>query len=488
MNFGPPVVVLVGAAMLAIMVFRLGPGPGGRKPVALVAAVALGARVLTVIVVYLIAIRTHGEGTWLNDEASYFLSTEALMPNPFQRALPSGLDHLNGNAYLGVTTTLSKLAGSVDSTVLRMANAVQGAVVAVLVMLIARRIFGARAGLVAGLIAALWPNLMLWSATMLRDTLGSVAVVVTWWTLTRSRTLFSARTLSVVALALLLTLNLRAYLAGTILCGVIAWAAFPHLRRINVRHAAFAAGALACIALVVGVTQARQIDFLAHELLYRQTTTRMELLGKLYTGIPVRDRSAEFKPGTAVATVDSGSGWLHPGLVREPAPDGQLIVDFTDGSTREVPPDQLQVLQSTRIPPLQLFQWITPNLFSFVTGIDPIDATPNVWVPASLLFDLLLVVALVGVWRCKPPLRELMYPACVVGGTLIVLLGVPGAPGNDDRHRSTQAAPLLIVFAAGLLSSEPRRALTWSRPAVSGAISRPASAAAPAISRSLNDS
>lgn len=483
MNVGPPIVVLVGAAMLGVIVYRLGPGPAGRQSVAIVAAVALAARVLAVIAVYYVAIRTHGEGTWLNDEASYFLSTEALFPNPFVHALPGGLDHLNGNAYLGLTTTLSSIFGSVDSTVFRMANAVQGAIVAVLTMLIARRLFGPRAALLAGLVVALWPDLLLWSATMLRDTLGSVAVVVTWWTLGRARRVWSLRTWCVVVLALLLTLNLRAYLAGTMLIGVVAWAAYPYVRRLPARGALLASGGIAVVLIVVGISQARRLDFLEHELLYRQTTTRMEMLGELYTGIPVLDPNAEFRPGSAVATVDAGTGWLHPGLVREPAADGQLIVDFTDGSTREVSPNDLQLLQSTRIPPLQLFEWVGPNLFGFLTGIDPVDSTPNfIWIPASVVFDLLLLIALIGVVRTRPPLRDVLFPLCVVGGTLIVLLGVPGAPGNADRHRSTQAVPLLVVFAAGLVASEWRRS---SPLAVSGASSSPASAETPAISRSL---
>ena len=72
---------------------------------------------------YLIAIRTHGEGTWLNDEASYFLSTEALMPSFWNKALTQGLDHLNGNGYLGLTAAISLTLGRVDSLALRFANA-----------------------------------------------------------------------------------------------------------------------------------------------------------------------------------------------------------------------------------------------------------------------------------------------------------------------------------------------------------------------------
>jgi hypothetical protein len=243
---------------------------------------------------------------------------------------------------------------------------------------------------------------------------------------------------------------------------------------------------IAVLGVGLGVWQARRLDFLEHELLYRQTTTRMETLGELYTGIHVLDPNAPFKPGTAVATIEPGSGWLRTGLVRQPGPDGLVTVDFTDGSTRNVAPDQLVLLQSAPIPPLELFEWIGPNLVSFVTGLSTTDETPNwVWVPAALLWDVLLLVALVGLLRSRPPLHDLLYPACVVVGTVVVLLGVPGAPGNADRHRATQTVPLLAVLAAGVVSSRPRT-MRASRSAValSGATSSPASAETPAISRS----
>src|SRR5437660_1421918 len=90
--------------------------------VVLVIGVALAARLVAIGIIYAIATRVHAEGTWLNDEASYFLSTEALMPWPWDRALPRGLDHLSGNGYLGLTSAVSLLVGSVNTTALRLTN------------------------------------------------------------------------------------------------------------------------------------------------------------------------------------------------------------------------------------------------------------------------------------------------------------------------------------------------------------------------------
>src|SRR5947209_12561447 len=102
-----------------------------------VAGVALALRLVAIGIVYSIATRVHAEGTWLNDEASYFLATEALMPWPWDKSLPGGLDHLGGNGYLGLTSAISLLQGSVNSTAFRLANSVLGSVVALVCALVA---------------------------------------------------------------------------------------------------------------------------------------------------------------------------------------------------------------------------------------------------------------------------------------------------------------------------------------------------------------
>src|SRR5207302_8161779 len=86
------VVLVIGVALVAALVVRHSRSWGELRMLASVAGVALAARLVAVGVIYAIATRVHAEGTWLNDEASYFLSTEALMPWPWDRALPRGLD------------------------------------------------------------------------------------------------------------------------------------------------------------------------------------------------------------------------------------------------------------------------------------------------------------------------------------------------------------------------------------------------------------
>ena len=86
------------------------------------------------------------------------------------------------------------------------------------------------------------------------------------------------------------------------------------------------------------------------------------------------------------------------------------------------------------------------------------------WVADALAWDALLIAAVLGGIRARVPLRDWLFPACIVLGTVAALVAVPGAPGNDDRHRASQAVPLLAVFAAGWLASRRESPAMAGRP------------------------
>jgi peptidoglycan/LPS O-acetylase OafA/YrhL len=99
------------------------------------------------------------------------------------------------------------------------------------------------------------------------------------------------------------------------------------------------------------------------------------------------------------------------------------------------------------------------------------------WSADAIAWDVLFVLAVIGGVRARVPLRDWIFPAAIVLGTAAALIIVPGAPGNDDRHRSGQAVPLLVVFAvswfrarqaavAGAKASRPHPRLLqpWRRP------------------------
>lgn len=451
-------VLAIGVALVAALVIRQSTTHEALRRVALVAAVALGIRLAAVAVIYSIAIRTHVEGTFFNDEASFYLAAESLLPNPLDKPLPQGLEHLGTDGYLGILTGISVALGSsfghMDTVAFRLVNATLGALVAVTTCIIAAHLINKRAALVAGLVVALWPTLVLWSATFLRDTLASFTVVVVWWTLTLHPRMSDTRVIAVVALALLLLAGVRPYVAGAVALGVLAWAAWPVLARISPWLLAVGGIILAASLGGLAMGEARDVDEFAHELVYRQLTTRMEMLGLLYHDMDPNAPPQEppFGPGAAVAIVDSGSGWVTPGIIEKPLGPGLVLVDYMDGSASPRRIADLTLLQSAPLQPIQVAATVLPGIMSFVTGTSGAgDPSSVVWTADAIAWDLLFVLALTGGIRARIPVRDWIFPAAIVLGTAAALIAVPGAPGNDDRHRSGQAVPFLIVFAVGWL-------------------------------------
>ncbi|MBV9581200.1 MAG: hypothetical protein JO057_21675, partial [Chloroflexi bacterium] len=317
----------------------------------------------------------------------------------------------------------------------------------------------------------------------LRDTAGGLAVVVVWWSLGRAHVDGWLRTLGTLGLALVVTLSLRPYLGGAIVVGVLAWAVYPSVRRLRLPGLAVLGACATAVVVVMVVILSRRIDYATHELLYRQTMTRMETLGRLYTDQPPATTDLPIKPGAAVGLVDPSSGWILGGVVQGFPSNDVARVAFTDESIREVPFSQLVPLQSTRIPPLELVAWVGPNLASYLLGTS-MTTEPNspVWIALALVWDVLLGLAIVSVVRRRLPAREWLFPLCIVGGTVLALIAVPGAPGNADRHRATQTVPLLLVLATGLLA-DWELATRASGLAVARMRMSPAKDTAPASSR-----
>jgi hypothetical protein len=455
----PSVLVVIGVALVAALIFRHSGSRGELRTLVLLGGLALGLRLAAVAVVWVVATRVHAEGVWLNDEASYFLATESLMPWPWDRVLPQGLDHLAGNGYLGLTTTISLFVGSVDSLAFRDANAIFGTIVVLLCAWLAQSFFGRSAGLLAGLSAALWPDLVLWSATMLRDTLCSLAVVGVWWALQTATRERRVLTTCFVALALLLVWTLRPYLAGAVAVGSLAWLVYPFVRRQRARTFVVAAMAVLVVGVGFSATQARRLDEMEHELFYRQTVTRMETLGRLYAEKPPLDEPMQlpFRPGAAIAIPDPTTGWLLAGVVENSIQPGFIQVGLTDDTSRTVPIGDVVLLQDAHIPPLQLFSWVVPSLLAVFAGLPGTSAEANVaWIAAAVAWDVLLLFGVVGLVRGRLNLRDWLYPAVVILGTLGALTAIPGAPGNAERHRATQTVPVLLVFASGIVCSRAR--------------------------------
>lgn len=443
--------LVAGAALLTALVLRHATDLSLRVRFGSVVGLAFGLRLLAVLGIFLVTLRMNGTGVWLNDEAAYFLATEKLMPVPLERSLQLGLDHLNGNGYLGLTTAIAQaMGGRVEANALRVANATIGTIVVLVAMLTANSLLGTRAAVMAGLATAVWPSLILWSATMLRDILGSLAVVGIWWALVTSRQQGWLRTACFVGLALVLLASLRPYLAQAAAVGALVWLVYPWVSRRVLLAAGLVAVALGGMYLV------RSADELVHSVVYRQTVARMETLGRLYRD-PRRTDEQEllpFHPGWTVAITDPKTGEVLPGVVYEVGErPGTVVVAFTDETLRTLWHADLVSLRDTYIPPTYMFGWLRESAAAVFLGVPDRGDVNRAWVLDALAWNVLLVISVVGVIRAGVPVRDVLFPACIVVATLAALMALPGAPGNAERHRTTQTVPLLLVLASGILAT-----------------------------------
>jgi len=472
--------LVIGVALIAALIVRLGWKQPGWRDLVLVGVAGMGLRLVAVGVIAFIAMTadSNSTGVWLNDEASYWRATDALMPAPWDRALPEGLDHLGGNGYLGLTTVISLAVGSVDSLSFRIANAIIGTIVVLLCAGLGYAFFGRTAGLIAGLGAAVWPDLVLWSAMMVRDTLGSLAVIGVWWVLVAADRRRWVATACFVLLTIVLLATLRTYLAIAVGVGVLAWLAYPYVRRQRARRVLLAGLGLAALTSLVAVGQSRRLDEAVHELFYRQTVIRMETLGRLYRDQLPTDSIVHlpFRPGAAIALTDPQTGWLLTGLVQDSSEPGVVTVSLTDDTVQRVLISDVVLLQDARIPTLQLFSWVVPSALAVFAGLPTTTRAVNlVWVPAALAWDGLLVLGVLGLVRSRLLLRDWLFPLCVIGGTIAALIAIPGDPGNAERHRATQTVPLLLVLASGFLASR-RFAIAMAGRPVNSLATMPANA------------
>lgn len=500
---------LLGGGLVAAVAGRL--FPLGRGRALGVAGLAFAARAVAAAAVTWYAWASRGGPIWLDDEASYTLATRALAPDPFQQPLPPGLSQLGGNAYLGLTTLLFRLFGP-DPTVPRAANVVLGTLAVLLAMHVAERLLDRRrtlpaasgrgdlAGtqrqmrlmdrraLAAGVLVALWPMLWVWAALILRDTLVSFAILAAWWSLLLWQGGSRPRAGLVGFLALSLLWGLRPHLLPMVGLALALALAVPRLRRLP--PGTLALVVLACLGLAAGfaATQGARVQQATQAVAYKQTATRLEALGRLYFPAPEGPPQGNVPlPVGSLVVEEVSSGGALAGVVQAmPAPDARLVA-FTDQSLRVVPVASLRPFQAVPVSAARLLEGLGAGLATVFLGASDAPSEPAsrlIWIADALTWDLLLLAAALGAWRARLRLAQLVFPAVVVAGTLLVLVVVPGAAGNAARHRTVQTAPLLLVLAAGLAPAVGWRGAWLGRSGLSSASRIPASAVGPTSSRS----
>ncbi|HEX2186962.1 MAG TPA: glycosyltransferase family 39 protein [Chloroflexota bacterium] len=448
--------LVAGAALVACVVLGQLQAPRRSRVLGRILLLAALLRLGLVALIAWVSSASGRGGIWLDDEAAYHRATLALLPHPLEQDLPSDSYNLGGNPHVGLTTLLY-LAFGPDPGVVRVVNAALGVVCVLLVWRIAYQLLGPRRALIASIVAACWPPLIVWSSTTLRDTQVALAVLATWWATLVWRSGRRWLALCTGLLALFVLAGLRPYVFVLALLGLAAWAAYPALRRrdphlLGVLALVGGGLTLAAVLLLPG-----QAEGLLRSLAYRQATTRMETLGKLYV------RDPEFRPygrGSLVVLRESQAGRSLAGVIQEHASPNSEVVAFTDRTIRTVATGDLIPFQQASVPLSQVLGDTLPQALMVLVGYS--DASPSapvtlVWVADALAWDVLLVLAMRGIWRGGAGARSGLFPLVMAIGTIAALAALPGAPGNAARHRAAQTAPLLIVLAVGLWPARPSR-------------------------------
>lgn len=415
---------------------------------------AFGLRLSAALGISWFALRTNGSTLWLDDEAAYHYASVAVATSGLFTPLPEQLRHLGGNGYLGLTSLVYAAFGPYP-ILLRGINALLGTCAVWLVYLVAQRAFGRRAARCATLLAACYPPLILWSATLLRESLVMVAVLSVWLGLQawqgRERWLGSVQ----IFFSFWLLGSLRFYVLVAAVLAVLAGHLVPRVRR---RYREAALPSLALLAVVLGTVWVRGdlVDRLARDWTYKQSIVRLEAFRSLYP--PGQPESQRFGRGAVVAWVDGASTnvgviWEHWGATAE-------LVALQDGTR--------QVIERSRLTPVAEYRFslayptisALPNAVAIVTGtgVMPEDGWPRfAWIVDSLVWSMLLVASLAGLATRRLRFSAAAYPLLVALATASVLMLIPSAPANAARHKASQTVPGLLVLVSALLVGDAFR-------------------------------
>lgn len=142
-------------------------------------------------------------------------------------------DRINLNLYTYTESAVYFVLGH-HPLAMKLLNCLLGALVAGLIFLIARRLFGYMAGVLAGIAAAFFPSTFLWSLTSLKDTMFLFAVALVMWLLTVLLATGSWRLVLPLLVAFALVGSLRSYvqvMLGVIVPGTVVLQSTARLPR-----------------------------------------------------------------------------------------------------------------------------------------------------------------------------------------------------------------------------------------------------------------
>jgi hypothetical protein len=204
LRFPEPLLVLALSAVVWILGRRFA-GRGDRQFLILLGT-AFALRCAMALVLMVVAMRLpYGQPVVFDDEVSYRYAGFQVI-----RTILSGSAMIHwewrhlGGPYLDVVGLSMGLPGA-DFTIVRFVNATLSTLTVALIVGIARKVWGEKEGLAAGWVAALWPSLVLWSGSGLKEpSAWFCSSLVAWVVLTRLPTRGWARWVAAASLVVLL--------------------------------------------------------------------------------------------------------------------------------------------------------------------------------------------------------------------------------------------------------------------------------------------
>jgi hypothetical protein len=386
-------------------------------------------------------------------------------------------------------------------TSIRLVDAALGTLAVALALGIGLRVWSSRpAAYGAAWLTAVWPLLVLWTATGLRESLALLVVLLPPWLVVaspwrgQSPALASLRVVvGLLAATVLLVERPEAFAAlavAALLVGPVALlarraTAWPVVARLALVVAG--AGLLAG-GLVVGSTgtiRAIGQPLSPRSLEYRAAVAELTpMIEHIHERLPPKPAPDMMNLGTLLRAVPPGRSTLETAIVAGYTSDPlgyQVLV--ADGTSFVILPQDAQRPTDENVGWQDVFGRFAEGTRLLLLPITPWDNAPSrrvLLAPDALAWDVLLVLSLVALRREWPrvsasPVRGLLfaYPWLIVFGLALTSTNV----GTVARHRST-LVPWLVLASAPLLVAVWERARRGLRPTGVPAALKPATRSA----------
>jgi hypothetical protein len=471
-------------AILVLLFTRALTPPSARPDVYILVGLALALRYAVAVTLHDASLAAGRGGFITGDDANYAAFSLTLV----QLARGETVDFDYGG-YLYLLGTFVYLEAAVfalvgpNVVVVELLNAALGAGLVALVYDIGRRLFDdERGSLLGGAFVALFPSLVLWSSLNLKDSLALFLIASVLWLLV----LFDRRPVVWLVFAsyvvLFLMQSLRFYifvgLALVTPIGVIL-ASGPRSRTRRIVTSVMAVVLSALLLLVQGTGN----DVLSGALLARLEGERAAMALGARTGF-----------GRPVVSVEEGASYVIPGSSANPTPPGStprvvvvepnsrivvgtpvvgrdtvsvlpgdIIVIVRPGATQTAAPQPSALAITVTSGEVQLIDASADALvfrtleylpfgLAFAlfapfpgSGTRAQDLLP---IPEMLVWYVLLVAAMISLWRWRYRWRALAPIVLFIGGTVLIFALAEGNVGTLYRHRA-MIVPFVALLGAG---------------------------------------